>query len=240
MVTDIIVDTLNRLPELQRTLESIFERTTSPYRLHVIDDASTEGNAEYLHGLWREGKLTSVVLRNERRGILANWNMMAGITRSDVIVHTNGDVVCPKVQPDWLSRGLAIMAKYPDIGMLCLNSPMCTAKRSWRVIERCDDVVIVDRVPAFYQFRRRRLMEEIRMPEIGGTLAGIPISPTYAGIDTAVAKAALALGYRCAYLSRTYCEHIGVHSVRNGQDLSAWAIKPVNPDTLEPSQEYAG
>ena len=44
MITDIVLCTRNRLPLLKRTLTYLFERTITPFRLHVIDDASTEGN----------------------------------------------------------------------------------------------------------------------------------------------------------------------------------------------------
>lgn len=239
-MTDIVVDTLNRLPLLQRTLESILERTVTPYRLHVIDDASTEGNAEYLRGLHDAGRLASMTLREKRRGIPANWNQAARTGDSEVVVYCNGDVVCPSVSPDWLLRGLGALDRYPDLGMVSLNSPMCTANGGWKVLERRKGVVICDRVPSFYLFVRRALMQDIVIPDVGGTLEGIPMVPTFAKIDRAWSLAAQRRGYKVGYLAKTYCEHIGVHSVRNGRDLSRWAIKPVNAETLEPPAEFAG
>jgi len=239
-MTDIVMDTFNRLPELRRTMESILERTVSPYRLHPIDDASTEGNADYLLSLWREGRLASLTLRHERRGIPANWNAAAAMGSSEILVYTNGDVICPKLDPDWLAHGLGAMQRYPDLGLLSLNSPMCTANRSWKVIERRKDVVICDRVPSFFLFARRSLMRQVWIPDVGGAVAGIPILPTYKAIDRAWSQAVQARGYVVGYLSAVYCEHIGIRSVRNGRDLSRWAITPLDAETLTPPEEYRG
>jgi glycosyltransferase involved in cell wall biosynthesis len=239
-MTDIVVDTLNRLPLLQRSLESIFERTVTPYRLHVIDDASTEGNAEYLRGLHEAGKLASVTLREKRLGIPANWNQAARTGDSEIVVYCNGDVLCPKVSPDWLLRGLGALDRYADLGAVSLNSPMCTANGGWKVVERRKGVVIADRVPSFYLFVRRALMQDIVIPDVGGKLEEIPIVPEYTAIDRAWSRAVQRRGYKVGYLAKTYCEHIGVHSVRNGRDLSQWAVPVVDAETLEPPREYAG
>lgn len=238
--TDIVVDTLNRLPLLQRTLEAIWERTTSPYRLHVIDDASTEGNQEYLLAMQQAGKIHSLMLRKVRKGIPANWNEVARTGDSEIVIYTNGDVLCPRVKPDWLARGLGAMSRYPDIGLLSLNGPMCTARRAWRVLSRRARVTIVDRVPSFYLFARRKLMQKIQIPGIGGSLHGIPIVADYRKIDRAWSRAAQSRGYKVGYLSHTYCQHIGLWSVRIKIDLSKWAVTPLNADTLEPPKEFAG
>lgn len=241
MITDIIVDTLNRLPELKRTLGAIWERTTSLYRLHVIDDASTEGNQDYLLEMQAAGRIDTLTLRTKRLGIPANWNQAAQTGDSEIVVYTNGDVLCPKLsRHDWLAWGLGAMGRYPDIGLLSLNSPMCTANGSWRVLEQRRGVRIVDRVPSFFMFARRKLMQKIIIPDVGGNLAGIPIEANYQKIDRAWSRAMQALGYKTGYLARVYCEHIGMHSMRDGRDLSRWAVPVINANTLEPPREFAG
>ena len=239
--TQIVVDTLNRLDLLRCTLEGIWANTTTPYRLHVIDDASEEGNAEYLRKKRAEGKIDSVTLREKRLGIPANWNEAARTGDSEIVVYTNGDVLCPKIpQPDWLARGLGAMSRYPELGLLSLNSPMCTANGGWKVIERWDGVTVCDRVPSFFLFARRALMQEIVIPDVGGRLAGIPIVASFAKIDRAWSVAARARGYKVGYLTKVYCRHIGLHSVRNGRDLSRWDVEPLDAETLVPPEEWRG
>lgn len=242
MTTDIVVDTLNRLPELQRTLETIIERTASPYRLHVIDDASTEGNQAYLREMQSAGKIETLTLRTERLGIPANWNQAARTGDSEIVIYTNGDVLCPRLEGkcDWIIWGLGAMARYPDLGLLSLNSPMCTKNRGWRVIERRSGVVIVDRVPSFFLFARRDLMQQIIIPDVGGKLAGIPITEDCKKIDRAWSQAAQACGFVVGYLARVYCHHIGLQSVRTGRDLSRWDVPPLDGETLVPPEEYRG
>ena len=239
-MTQIVVDTLNRLDLLQRTLEAIWTRTSSPYRLHVIDDASEEANAAYLRERQEDGMIDSLTLREARRGIPANWNEAATTGDSPVVVYTNGDVLCPELDPDWLALGLDALARFPDLGMVSLNDPLCTARHAWKVIERRDGVTICDRVPSFFLMVRRTLMQAIVIPDVGGVLAGIPIVADYRKIDRAWSRAARAGGYVVGYLTRVYCQHIGLHSVRTSTDLSAWAAMPVDSRTLAPPEEYAG
>lgn len=223
MITQIVVDTLNRLDLLKRTLESIWTRTSSRYRLHVIDDASEEGNADYLREQYADGMIDSLTLRETRRGIPANWNEAAGTGDSPVVVYTNGDVLCPEVDPDWLARGLDALARFPDLGMVSLNDPLCTARHAWNVVARRDGVTITDRVPSFFLMIRRTLMQAITIPDVGGVLAGIPMVADYRKIDRAWSLAVRKRGYVVGYLTRTYCQHIGLRSVRTHKDLSAWA-----------------
>jgi len=237
--TDIVMDTLNRLPLLQRSIESILEGTKSPYRLYVIDDASTEGNAEYLLGLWKEGKIAEPILRKKRRGIPANWNMVPELGKSEIVVYTNGDVICPNIKPDWIRRGLKVLGKYPDLGMVSLNSPMSNAKRDLRVLKRRPGVTISDRVPSFFLFVRRELMLKIKIPDIGGKLAGVPIVGNYYGIDHAWSRAMRLLGYQVGYLEKIYCKHIGLQSVRTNADLTKWSIE-CDPITLTPPKRFRG
>ena len=238
----IVVDTLNRLSELQQTLMAIWERTTTPYRLHVIDDASVEGNQKWLLQMRRQGKIHSLTLRTKRGGIPANWNEAAQTGDGEILVYTNGDALCPQVEPDWLARGLAVLKKYPDLGMLSLNDPMCTAKCAWKVVERRDGVTLTDRVPSFFLFVRRALMQKIVLPAVGGKAYKLPVFESYKGIDRIWSRGAQVNGYVVGYLTRTYCQHIGYQSVRTGADLHVWGkrVMPINMATLEPPERYAG
>lgn len=239
--TDIVMDTTgNRLPLLRRSVEAILERTTSPYRLRVIDDASTDGTAAYLRKLYRKGKTGRPLIRKRRLGIPANWNAIPRMTTSGIVVYTNGDVLCPKTNPDWLVFGLKALARNPDIGMLSLNSPMCNAKKVLRIEGRRKGIVLTDRVPSFFLFVRRELMLKIRLPKIGGKIAGIPMTVTYAKIDHMWSRMARHYGYKVGYLSGVYCWHFGTHSLRTGRNLSHWIHQPLNLDTLEPEKRYRG
>lgn len=232
METDIIVCTHNRPELLKRTLDHLFERTTSPYRLHVIDDASTAGNAEYLSQLWAEGRLASLLSRREARQFAANWNIAPWIAQSEILVFSDDDILCPRLEPDWLARGLAAMAKYPRIGMLAPNCP--SQPPAIHDDRRLGPVMICDKLGTTLTLIRRAPMRQIVIPPNGTKLAGITVFDDGTHLATAWARAMRAQGLEVGYMVDVYCQHIGAISARNSQDLSARMVEPSNPDTLEP------
>lgn len=237
---DIVLCTKNRLDVLVQTVEYLLERTRTPHRLFVIDDASTDGNIEYLLSLWQGGKLDGLVLRSEGQHIGTNWNMAPTVAQSDIMGFTDDDILCPKLEPDWLMQGLEAVRAYRKLGMLSLNNPACTAVNAIKTIRREGPITICDRVGAHLALIRRDLMRSIVIPEVGRKLEGIAIQPDSQCLDRAWSKAIQARGYAVAYLTDVYCQHIGSRSERNGQDLSSRSVTPVNCETLEPPGRLRG
>ncbi|HUW11695.1 MAG TPA: glycosyltransferase family A protein [Anaerolineae bacterium] len=230
-MTDLVVTTCERLPLLTRTLEYIWERTVSPYRLHVIDDASTTGNAQYLRELLVAGKVDSVHLHTERMGVPSHLRAMLRITMSDPIVFVDDDILCPKLEPDWLAQGLEAMERYPDVWLLALNLPQANIgdRRHWR--ERREGVTLCVNVGGTFVFARRAALEPALLPADG---TGSAIRWLCLNVGAA--------GGKVGYLTDVYCQHIGAISARNGKDMSRELAKvsPINPDMLEPPDEYKG
>jgi hypothetical protein len=229
VVTDIVIATCDRLPLLVRTLESIWERTTTPYWLHVIDDASRDKTARYLQGLGRD-KVASVVTRHKRLGIAANLRALAGMTRSDPVIYSDDDLLCPKLEPDWLARELAAMAARPQLGILALNNPHCNIGDKRHRLGADGEVTYCERSPGGFQMIQRAVLA-VAAPADG------ELSPV-----SAMAREAALHGWQVGYLTEVYCQHIGAVSVRNGWDLSRAValVAPVNAETLEPPEEYKG
>ena len=236
MITDIVLSTKNRLPLLMRTIDYIFERTTSPYRLHVIDDASTDGNVEYLKRLRAEGRLARLILRRQSKEMGANWNEAAKIAKSKFLVYTEDDILCPKLSPDWLARGLAVMAKYPQMGMLALNAP--TGRQSLRDKKRIGPITICNKVGFTLTFIRRAQMKKIIIPHSGEKMAGVVLGQRGIHLISACARAMRARGFEVGYLTNVYCQHIGAISERKGIDLSVRLIEPLDADTLQPPPDW--
>jgi glycosyltransferase involved in cell wall biosynthesis len=115
---DIVLTTRDRLDYLKRTLEHIYARTRSPHMLHVVDDGSTEGNADYLIAEWKAGRVHDLLLRGGRCGAMANLNAGAWLAFSDPVVFVDDDVLCPDVEPDWLERGTAAILARPNLAIL--------------------------------------------------------------------------------------------------------------------------
>ncbi|HUW30358.1 MAG TPA: glycosyltransferase [Planctomycetota bacterium] len=226
MTTDIVVTTCERLPLLKRTLAHIWERTITPYRLHVIDDASA--NADYITVLRDEGRVASVLLRPQRAGISANLRAISRITVSDPVVFTDDDALCPKLDPDWLARGLAAMRQFPKVGLLTLNNPQCAMDSKRGKETPGDPVTLCRNVSGQFVFVRRAVLTTCHPPD--GVRSPVKV----------LCRMARAHGWQVGYLTHVYCQHIGSRSVRTGKNLSRlfeW-VPPVDDDTLEPPEEF--
>lgn len=234
--TDIVITTCERLPLLKRTLSHIWERTTSPYRLHVIDDASTGENAKYLKGLEAEGRIDSLLLRKERSGVAANLLAIPGITQSDPLVFSDDDILCPELDPDWLSQGLEAMRTHQRFGMLALNNPQADLGKSRKIYaSEVDGVVTRCRnVGGTFVFIRRSVLETYPRPDTR-PYVGKPWGPIHRLCLFVAHK-----GYQVGYLTHVYCQHIGATSILRGDNCQNElnTVLPVDDRTLAPPKKY--
>jgi len=229
VTTDIVILTCARLDLFKRTLDHITERTSTLYRLHVLDDAS--GYTPYLEGLLRDGKIQSLGSRAKRAGIAANLRILKDVTTSDIIVYVDDDILCPKLEPDWLERGLTEMVNRPWLGLLALNNPQSNVGGDARHIIYPGKVVTTCRnVGGTFLFIRRALLGKIGASD----KERHPVK--------AMCLAAAKLGYDVGYLTNVYCQHIGAVSVRRKRDYTEdlQKVYPINNDTLEAPDAYKG
>jgi len=230
MTTDIVVMTCERLECLMQTLRHIWDRTFTPYRLCVIDDASVEGNSTFVESLRNQGILDDALLRTERAGISENLRMIEALTTSDPVVFTDDDILCPQLDPDWLARGLEAMERFPGLGLLALNNPQCNVGGKRGQTTPGHLVTLCRNVPGSFVFARRAVLATC-CPEDGVQ------SPVKEMCDRATAA-----GWQVGYLTHVYCQHIGIRSVRTGKNLSRLAelVLPIDGKTLEPPEEFRG
>ena len=157
--TDIVVTTCDRVSLLKNTIVHILQRTASDsFNLTVIDDASKDGTQEYL----RHMQFKSIFLK-ERVGIPAHLRSMLNLTTSDPIVFTDDDILCPKLDPDWLVRGLNAMETYPKLGILALNLPQCNIDNKRKLIQAGPEVSICHYVGGSFVFIRRRVLKKLHL-----------------------------------------------------------------------------
>jgi GT2 family glycosyltransferase/Flp pilus assembly protein TadD len=108
----ISVLTLNNLKLTSQCLESIFENTTIPYRVCVVDQASTDGTKEYLDGL--EGRI-DVVRSPENIGFIGGNNLVMGRYPESDILLLNNDTI---VKKGWLRALRDCAQSDPAIGIV--------------------------------------------------------------------------------------------------------------------------
>lgn len=235
-MTDIVVFTKGRLEYLKQTLGYIVKRTRSPYRLYVIDDGSSErdGNALYLIKLWRKGVLEGLFLRHTKGGLRSNLNVGVWMTFSDPFVIAPDDVLCPSVNPDWLSRGLKVLAGQKDIGILGLNSPAGNRLReegARKAIKVVGSVTFCNAFPMGHiSLIRRAVVQDWAWPHSDGQRVRAGRFPA-----TQLAAHCAKAGLKLAYLTDTYCQHIGYDCAREDKSVEKNILTDVDPETLKPN-----
>ncbi|MDR1702194.1 MAG: glycosyltransferase [Sporomusaceae bacterium] len=107
--TSIIILTYNQLDYTKICLESIKLYTQGDYEIIVVDNASSDGTAEWLKGQ----KEIITIFNTENKGFPAGCNQ--GILRAEgeVIVLLNNDTI---VTPHWLDNLVACLESSADIG----------------------------------------------------------------------------------------------------------------------------
>jgi hypothetical protein len=232
--TDIVVITRGRLEYLQKTLEYIVKRTHSPYRLFVIDDGSRakDGNVEYLLRLWQKGRLEGLFLRHTCGGLRANINAGFWMSFSDPVLITDDDVLCPDLEPDWLSRCLHVMAGRKDIGILGPNDPAGNrlrkdgARKAYKVE---GPITLCKVLPGRLTLIRRAVLNGWNLPHKEGQLVNAGTYPR-----SQLSQHCLRSGYKMGYVTDVYCQHIGHKCARPEKPVEENMLSDVDPRTLKP------
>lgn len=224
---DIVMTTRNRPDYLQRTIDRIYACTRTPFKLHIIDDASDDGDTrEYLWRLYDHQRVASVLFRTERGGLMANKNVGHWLAQGDhYYVTTDDDVLCPDVEPDWLERLLAALEVRPKLAVLALNHP-----GAFRVIEDHDEVVSYCQVVgSTFQLVRRAAFEGWALPHYRNNFGFTEELLRCGG--------ARQRGWLIGFLTQTHCYHFGrISAATDGKAYGGAFIEPLDWKTLEPKE----
>lgn len=120
--TDIMIVTYNRLELTKRTLSSLFASSDCPYRLIVIDNASTDGTVEYLKELKErlegEGREDIFIFNSENEGIARGRNRALSLSTAPWLVTLDNDVELPV---RWLEEAINILKANRSYGAIGVN-----------------------------------------------------------------------------------------------------------------------
>ena len=189
---DIIIPVYNK-PELTKNcLESIRAKTTTPYRLILVDNGSSGDIKGFLEDFKRSDD-NVILVRNEEnlgwvkavnQGIKLSSAPYVCVMNNDTVVHTKG----------WLSQLIAVAAIEPDIGLV---NPRFEVK----IKQRSDKPYIeVDFCRGYCILIKRAVLEKI-----GGLDEGYGLG-YYDDDDFSVR--ALRARFKCVRANDVYVEHM--------------------------------
>lgn len=111
----IIVLTYNQLDCTRRCLESIEACTTIPYKLVIVDNASSDDTPAWLYW-WAQGRPhVELILNKNNRGFAAGNNQALASAQTPFSVLLNNDTV---VTEGWLERMLDVFERHPNTGLV--------------------------------------------------------------------------------------------------------------------------
>jgi GT2 family glycosyltransferase len=113
----VIVVTYNNLVFTRMCLGTLLGNTDWPnFEVIVIDNASTDGTAEYLRDVARRNAGVRVVINEHNRGFAAANNQGLAMATGDVLVLLNNDTMVP---PGWLGR---LVGHLEDASIGCVGA----------------------------------------------------------------------------------------------------------------------
>ena len=96
-ICDIVVLTWNNLDITKQFIDSLLASTEVPFRLIIIDNASSDGTREYLLSLKDSEKCSlEVVLNDKNKGFVAGMNQGLRLSNAEYVFLVNNDLIFSK------------------------------------------------------------------------------------------------------------------------------------------------
>ncbi len=113
--TSIIIPVFNGLALTKACLKSLDETLPPDFDVEIIvvDDASTDGTADWLAGAAALDARLRIVRNAENAGFVASCNRAARTARGDILLFLNNDTV---LLPGWFTPLLQTFREHPDAG----------------------------------------------------------------------------------------------------------------------------
>ena len=152
---DILLLTYNRLNLAKRSIEELYKRTKTPFRLIIVDNVSSDGTREYLKELAIKKENVELAFLDSPANICMAYNKGFEIVRSELFITMQDDIIIPELEPDIIQQLLGLMSKFPEQGAIACRvqkvpnvkwtnwelSPPRKALSAYFRIQRREDVI---------------------------------------------------------------------------------------------------
>jgi len=114
-LVSIIVLAFNQLEHTRACLKSLRAYTSLPHELIVVDNASTDGTADFLRAWAADHSNVQIISNRQNLGFAAGNNQGLALAKGQCVLLLNNDTV---VTPGWIESLLAALQSSPDIGIV--------------------------------------------------------------------------------------------------------------------------
>ncbi len=198
---DLVITTFNRIRFTRDCIDMINKRTETPYRIIVVDNNSTDGSQEMLYKLKQTGKIHHLTLLEENYGIHMAKNYGLSLVRSEpYYIDTDNDLLCARLQPDWIQQLIKLMDKYPKFGAISCR-PQVLVGRSGREFDTTEEVVKFSHTGAHL-----RIMRTEAVRKVGGWEKTWEAKRNHE--DSFIASRLETLGLDVGYAKKVRCWHL--------------------------------
>jgi len=115
LLTSIIVLAHNQLEHTRNCVASLLAHTRAPFEVIFVDNASTDGTAEYLAGLRDRHPNVKVISNRKNLGFAAGNNQGLAVAKGEVLVLLNNDTL---VTPGWIEGMTAVLDADASVGLV--------------------------------------------------------------------------------------------------------------------------
>lgn len=119
---DIFITTFLRQDFAKECVQYLYERTTTPYRLTIIDN----GGNEWAENDFRVARYVPLYKSVGNSGVHWAWNTAVALAESEYFITSDPDLLVPDLDDlsngssDWLSRMVKLMDERPDYGAISM------------------------------------------------------------------------------------------------------------------------
>lgn len=159
---DILMVTYNRRDFTEKAINHIIERTSRPFRLVVVDNASKDGTRGYLQALRKMGIIDKLLLNNENVGLQKAKNIGLEHIKSELYVDTDNDCLVPAPNSfgqDWLSLLEGLMEKYSDFAAISLRPQVLVGVGP--IFKDAPEVVENNLAGGSFRIMRKKAVDEV-------------------------------------------------------------------------------
>jgi GT2 family glycosyltransferase len=129
-IVNITMLSFNRLSFTKRSIEALYEYTSYPFRLVVVDNGSDAETVAWLKESRKQGLIDVLILNAENRGVATAANQGWRAFSSSYYVKLDNDIVIQK--SGWLAELVRTAEMLPEAGMVGYNFEEC----SYPLVER--------------------------------------------------------------------------------------------------------